>query len=119
MRKFGPVFLTPEEMDSRMRPIRAEYLRVLAEATILGREPEFWAYHRRGLETIGEVLPSNATLMRYLGRAAVKAIAKPGWFLAERRRYKRPAAKHVRRAEASESVSIASHGAAAAAGGEW
>jgi len=89
--RFGPTFLTDDEMTARMRPIRAGYLRMLGEAKLLGREPEFWAYHSRGLATVGETLPSNWEMRGELGRAGFKALAKPFWFWRERSRHKRRA----------------------------
>lgn len=88
LRKFGPVFLSEEELASRIRPMRAEYLRVLAESRLLGREADFWRYHRRGLATVGEELPSSWALTPQIARAAVKAVVKPRWFWRERARLK-------------------------------
>lgn len=86
--KFGSVFLTPEELSARMQHVRGEYRRVLAESKLLGREPGFWSYHRRGLATIGESIPSNWAMIRQLGRAALKAAVHPRWFWRERARFK-------------------------------
>ena len=89
LRKFGPQFLSEEELASRIRPVRAEYLRILGESRLLGREPEFWQYHRRGLATVGEELPARWALTPQIARAAVKAVAKPWWVWRERARLKR------------------------------
>jgi glycosyltransferase involved in cell wall biosynthesis len=89
LRKFGPRFLSPEELESRIRPLRADYLRILGESTVLGREPEFWAYHRRGLATVGEELPTGLALAPQVARAAIKAVVRPRWFWRERLRFKK------------------------------
>ena len=93
LRKYGPQFLSPEELERAIRPIRAEYFRVLGEANVLGREEEFWNYHRRGLATIGEKLPSSLSIAHHVARGVLKAAVKPKWLWKERariRRSKRP-----------------------------
>ena len=86
LRKYGPVFLSEEELAQALRPVRSEYLRVLGEARALGREEGFWNYHRRGLATIGEELPGSMTLAHHMARAALKAVVKPKWLINERAR---------------------------------
>jgi glycosyltransferase involved in cell wall biosynthesis len=89
LRKFGPMFLSPEELAARMEPVRAEYLRILGESTLLGRDAEFWKYHRRGLATVGEQLPSRWTLTPHIARAAVKTAVRPWWLWRERARLRK------------------------------
>jgi glycosyltransferase involved in cell wall biosynthesis len=89
LRKYGPRFLSPEEFASSIRPVRAHYLRILGESALLRREPEFWAYHRRGLATVGEQLPSRLALAPQIARAALKAVRRPKWVLRERSRLKK------------------------------
>jgi glycosyltransferase involved in cell wall biosynthesis len=86
LRKYGPEFLSTEELDRRIRPARAEYLNILGESVLLGREPEFWAYHRRGLANVGEQLPSRLALSPQIARAAIKAVVRPSWLWRERAR---------------------------------
>jgi glycosyltransferase involved in cell wall biosynthesis len=86
LRKYGPQFLSPDELARRIRPTRADYLRILGESVLLGREPEFWAYHRRGLANIGERFPSRLTLAPQIARAAMKAVVRPKWLKRERAR---------------------------------
>jgi len=88
LRKFGPVFLSPEELAKRMRPVRAKYLRILGENVLLGREQKFWHYHSEGLATVGEELPSRWTLAPHIARAALKALVRPRWLSRERDRLK-------------------------------
>ena len=86
LRRCGPRFLTPGEYAGAVRRVRAEYLRILGESALLRREPEFWTYHRRGLATVGEELPSPLGLAPQVARAALKAIVRPAWFRRERAR---------------------------------
>jgi glycosyltransferase involved in cell wall biosynthesis len=89
LKKFGPRFLSEQELATRIRPVRAEYLRILGESKLLGREPAFWRYHRQGLATVGEQFPSSWTLTPHIARAAVKTAVKPWWLWRERARLKR------------------------------
>ena len=84
LRKYGPQFLSRDELPRRLGPARADFLRILAEGVLLRREPEFWAYHQRALATIGESLPSRLALVPQIARAAVKAALKPTWLAQER-----------------------------------
>lgn len=86
LQKCGPLFLSPEELASRISELRGEYMRMLGESTLLGRDPEFWAYHRAGLATIGESFPSRVALAPQVARALFKAGVHPKWFLRERAR---------------------------------
>jgi len=88
LRKFGPTFLTEEELNNRMESLRTEYLRILGESVLLGREREFWDYHRSGLATVQEQLPSTWVLAPRIARAALKAVVRPRWFWRERSRFK-------------------------------
>lgn len=84
LRRVGSLSLTDSELAQRIRTVRAEYLRLLGECRVIGREPEFWAYHQKGLATIGEKLPSSLTLAPKVARAMLKAVVRPKWFISER-----------------------------------
>jgi hypothetical protein len=86
LRKYGPRFLSREELPGRIGPARADYLRILGESVLLNREPEFWDYHRRALANVGEQLPSRLALAPQIARAAIKAVVKPTWLQRERAR---------------------------------
>jgi glycosyltransferase involved in cell wall biosynthesis len=104
LRKCGPLSLSPEELDNRLRIVRAEYFRLLGESVVLGREPAFWAHHRNGLATVGEELPSRLTLGPQIARAILKAIVRPAWFRGERARLesvKQPRTNGVSTAQAT------------------
>jgi glycosyltransferase involved in cell wall biosynthesis len=106
LRKYGPSFLSREEFAERIHAARSEYLKVLGESVLMGREAEFWEYHRGELATVGEQLPSTLTLAPRVAQAAVKAVARPKWFFQERTRLKHA---HARR---SQDDALASRGGA-------
>ena len=93
LRKVGALSLTPEELDKRIREVRAEYRRLLGECALFQRNKDFWEYHRKGLGTIGERLPSRVDLAPEVGRAVLKAAVHPKWFFGERVRLKRAKAR--------------------------
>jgi len=84
LRKYGPRYLSHDELPRRLGPARADFFHTLAEGVVIGREPEFWRYHQRALKTIGEELPSPLSLAPYIARAALKAALKPSWYVKER-----------------------------------
>jgi glycosyltransferase involved in cell wall biosynthesis len=86
LKKFGPVFLSEEEFADRMQAARTEYLTMLGESRVLGREPEFWAYHEKGLAAVGEDLPTLLDLTPKVTRAVLKAFVRPRWYLREKTR---------------------------------
>jgi len=89
LRKYGPQFLSTNELPGPLGKARTEFFRTLGEGVVLAREPEFWAYHRRALATIGEDLPSKLTLAPQIARAAIKAALKPTWVRRERAQLRR------------------------------
>jgi len=101
LRKCGPLSLSPEELATRLRTVRSEYLRLLGESVLLGRESAFWDYHRNGLATVGEKLPTGLTLTPYIVRAILKTIIRPAWFRAERARLRRVTTRKPQRVERS------------------
>jgi glycosyltransferase involved in cell wall biosynthesis len=95
LRKCGSQFLSSDELAAKLRAVRADYMRVLGESSLLGREEDFWKYHRRGLATIGEDLPSTAALAPHVARAALKAVVRPRWIAGERARLRAVKSSHV------------------------
>ena len=51
--KYGPLYLTPEEMDSRIRQHLRQYYRYLGEQVFARRDRAFWNYHREELAELG------------------------------------------------------------------
>jgi len=95
LRKCGPLFLSREELDDRIRTVREEYLRLLGESALLSRGPDFWAYHEKGLTSVGESLPSRLTLAPRVARAVLKAVVRPKWFIEERIRLRNAGARRT------------------------
>jgi hypothetical protein len=93
VRKFGPRFLSAAEFNRRFGRVSRYYRQLLGEGLLFRREPAFWDYHRRGLATIGETLPSRARLAWPAVRGAVKALLRRDWAAEEiRQRQARRAA---------------------------
>ncbi len=59
LERYGAEVLSPEELAHQRDWEWRRYLGILGEARLLGRGKEFWAYHRRGLATIGRELPER------------------------------------------------------------
>jgi glycosyltransferase involved in cell wall biosynthesis len=57
IRKYGPMFLTPQELGRRRRAIEHRYFRFLGESVLRGRPAAFWQFHRRALRWCGADLP--------------------------------------------------------------
>lgn len=68
--KFGPDFLSQDELSARLKGQLARYYRYLADSVFTLREKEFWAYHRAKMESVGHPL----SLPRLLTAACSKAI---------------------------------------------
>jgi glycosyltransferase involved in cell wall biosynthesis len=49
----GPEFLTPDELERRLKEQLSDYYRVLAVGCFNFRDREFWAIHREGLGELG------------------------------------------------------------------
>jgi glycosyltransferase involved in cell wall biosynthesis len=56
LQKYGPRYLTREELEQRLREHRREYYRALGRAVLQHRDREFWQYHRQKLSELGEPL---------------------------------------------------------------
>lgn len=51
--KYGPAFLTPQELEERLRTLSKEYYRFLARSVLDFRDREFWHYHAVHMKTLG------------------------------------------------------------------
>jgi glycosyltransferase involved in cell wall biosynthesis len=56
LRTYGPKYLTPDELNRRLRQHRRDYYRALGRAVLHRRNREFWNYHRQKLSDLGEPL---------------------------------------------------------------
>jgi glycosyltransferase involved in cell wall biosynthesis len=76
IQRFGPTFLTSEELAACWRRQETIYLRRMTEAMLVRKPPEYWAYQRRGLATIGYEL-SGAKLLRHAFPVLLDQALKP------------------------------------------
>jgi glycosyltransferase involved in cell wall biosynthesis len=56
LRRYGAEYLSPEEYERLLGAQERAYRRMLAEAMLRRREPEFWEFHQKGLEELGDHL---------------------------------------------------------------
>lgn len=51
--RYGPTYLSPEEVRARLRELLRDYYRFLARAALEMRPASFWAFHRARLRELG------------------------------------------------------------------
>ena len=56
LQKFGPAVLSQDELRGRLKYYWAIYYDYLATSVFMGREKEFWAFHREKMESMGHPL---------------------------------------------------------------
>jgi hypothetical protein len=71
--QFGPVYLTQDEFNFKLRYNLRKYYVFLADCAIEGRNKEFWQYHRNGLKSVG--YPLN--VFRLLASLIAAMVCKP------------------------------------------
>ncbi len=75
--RYGPIYLSDNEYQSRLKHEMSEYYRFLANNVFRLRERErFWNYHQKGLEEMGHSL-SKVKLMKALSLEALSTILHP------------------------------------------
>lgn len=77
LKRYGRDFLTEKEYQEHLGTHERRYWRMLADAWLRRREPEFWQYHQRGLATIGERIDRAALLRATLPTLMQKSINAP------------------------------------------
>jgi glycosyltransferase involved in cell wall biosynthesis len=81
VKRFGQRFLAPSEYDDALRATLAWYYDELGRRWLVERmekrNEEFWAYHRKGLATIGETIHQGSVL-RAGGRILLRSALNPG-----------------------------------------
>jgi hypothetical protein len=81
--RFGPVYLSPEELKDQINHDLGRYYRFLAQAQRTNRDPAFWDYHRSELSKLGHPLSTTnlriARLAEFLNRVSSKLIQKTNW----------------------------------------
>jgi hypothetical protein len=76
LKKYGAVYLPPEEYRQRLNAKENVYYRFLAKGFLERREPQFWDYHKKALLMMGYRL-NSPKLVRGLLRELVQAAQKP------------------------------------------
>ncbi len=74
--RYGPEFLSDEEVAWRLRQHLAGYYRFLAESAVVGRNKEFWDFHSQGLKKAGYPL----SVMRVTGAIMSMVVCRPRFF---------------------------------------
>lgn len=74
--KYGPIFLTQDELKVCLKKHLETYYRYLADSAFALREKEFWIYHRDKMQKAGYPL-SLSRLMHSLGAKAIDAFLNP------------------------------------------
>ncbi len=74
--QYGPRFLEPAEFEEAWRRRERHYYAFLADACWEGRDAAFWAFHRRGLATVGHAIDKRK-LMIAVARAAGRIMLSP------------------------------------------
>jgi glycosyltransferase involved in cell wall biosynthesis len=76
LHRYGPEFLTALERSGRTAEVELRYHRCLARAALMGRERQYWQFHRRGRATQGlRVAP--AVFARAMAREMLSLLACP------------------------------------------
>jgi len=86
VQRYAGAFLEPGEASHVQKLSRRTYYRVLADAAIRMRGPEFWRYHEQGLKTLGESL-SGSRLALSVGVELLRMAANPGETVSSLARY--------------------------------
>jgi glycosyltransferase involved in cell wall biosynthesis len=74
--QYGRRFLAPDEFDELWRRRERHYRSFLAQAWLERRDDGFWAFHRKGLATVGDTIDRKA-LLRDVARVAARTALSP------------------------------------------
>jgi hypothetical protein len=72
--KYGPIYLTPEELSGRLGEQLRWYYIFLAKQVFERRNKEFWDYHRTEMQKIGFPLDSRR-LAKAVGRELLEIVS--------------------------------------------
>ena len=67
--KYGPRFLSPEELAARSRVVGRRYYAALGQAVLRRRPRAYWDLHRRGLRSAGHRLATGRLAAHVVGQA--------------------------------------------------
>jgi glycosyltransferase involved in cell wall biosynthesis len=82
LQDYGPLYLTPAELEERLEEQIDEYYQYLAVNRFMGRGPEFWDYHRGSLRDLGYPL-TTSRLLQAAGALALRESLNPGTAVAK------------------------------------
>jgi glycosyltransferase involved in cell wall biosynthesis len=71
--RYGPLYLSPEEFQSRKRAVFDHYYRALGGCLLKGRNRSFWAFHNHRLNAIGLPLEWSRIVAGAIKEAAAEA----------------------------------------------
>ena len=74
--RYGPKYLSPEELEARLDQLLREYYTFLGRAVFTNRDPEFWRYHSSRLTELGYPL-SKVRLCAAAGVVAADLVLNP------------------------------------------
>jgi glycosyltransferase involved in cell wall biosynthesis len=74
--KFGPIYLTTEELERRLREANKAYYTFLAQSVLELRGKEFWDYHRHRMRQLGVGIDS-LKIGRYVLYRLIDAVLNP------------------------------------------
>jgi glycosyltransferase involved in cell wall biosynthesis len=98
--KYGRRYLEEDEYQPCLRETRRAYYRQLASSWLVRREPAYWAYHRKGLASIGQTIDRRELALRVVSKAA--GLALPAGLRTLARGWRRSSASEVGRSPASK-----------------
>ena len=64
--KYGPVYLTSDEMYKRTKEIMKAYYRFLAQSILELKSKEFWVYQIKGMKTLGHPMRASKLIAAFL-----------------------------------------------------
>lgn len=74
--RYGPEFLSPEELEPRMAKLMGHYYRTLARQPYRARSEEFWALHRGMLQRMGQPFSLRRFLAARLENLTIRAVRR-------------------------------------------
>jgi glycosyltransferase involved in cell wall biosynthesis len=109
--KYGPDCLTPEELELAIERHLAKYYKFLGKSLLLGRDSEFWQYHKLKLKEAGFAFSRTRVGLASLGKLA-EVVLNPQASIQKWRGPKRPAnAANARRSSGDQPAAGRAKGA--------
>lgn len=74
--RYGPIYLTSEERDARLRDATKRYYQFLGQSVLEMQGKKFWAYHRERMQSLGLSI-DYFKLSRYVAYRMLDALLNP------------------------------------------